>query len=315
MSNILVFPGQGSQYIGMLKDVYDKYSKAKEVFKTADDVLSFSLSKLIFEGEANELQATYNAQPALLVSSIAMLNVLESEYGFSVENASYIAGHSLGEYTALVAGGVISLQDGIALVRKRGELMEKAYPQGKGAMAAVIGLDLEKVQELAEGVSVNGETCVVANDNSVGQVVVSGSTKAVDEIVATGKEKGARMVVKLQTSGPFHSPLMQDASLELKEALDALNFSNSKVGIIHNYSANILQNANEIKDMLVKQLSSRVRWRESILFATQNGVSKQIEIGPSKVLTGLSKRIDKSLKAVNFEKEEDILNNLKELEN
>lgn len=313
MSKILVFPGQGSQYIGMLKDVYDKYGKAKEVFNKADDVLGFSLSKIIFEGNADELQETYNAQPALLTSSIAILEVLKQEYGFKVEDAKYIAGHSLGEYTALVAGQSITLEQGVDLVRKRGQLMEKAFPKGLGAMCAVIGLDILDVEKLALDISTKDDICVVANDNSVGQVVLSGTTKAIDTVLEKAKpEYKARMVVKLQTSGPFHSPLMEEAALEFKQELDKVDFKESIVPILHNFNADVSP-LNEIKNILISQLSSRVRWRETILHAVKNGVTLQAEFGPSKVLTGLAKRIDKDLKTVNFEKQTDVETNVGEL--
>ncbi|MGJ7910648.1 ACP S-malonyltransferase [Neobacillus sp. LXY-1] len=287
-----VFPGQGSQAVGMGKDLAQQYPEVMEYFNKADDKLGYSLSNLIFEGPKEELTITYNTQPALLTTSIAMLSFFEK----SGVKPDYVAGHSLGEYTALVAAGVLSFEEGVYAVRKRGEFMEHAVPNGEGAMSAVLGLDRDKLAAVTKEVTESGASVSLANLNCPGQIVISGSKQGVELAGIKAKEAGAKRVLPLEVSGPFHSPLMEPASGQLREVLDNLEMKNAEVPVVVNVSAEPVSSAEEIKDKLIEQLYSPVLWEDSVQKMIALGVDTFIEIGPGKVLSGLIKKIDKSVK-------------------
>jgi [acyl-carrier-protein] S-malonyltransferase len=279
-----VFPGQGSQYVGMGKDLYAEFSAAKELFQKADSALGFSLSKICFEGPEEELKQTKNTQPAIFLQSLAVWNILKPQ------NAAMVAGHSLGEYSALVAAGALAFEDGLRLVRLRGELMQKAGEENPGTMAAVVGLDAKIVGEVC-CTAWPGGIVQAANFNSPGQIVISGSVNGVHKAMELGKQRGAKLVKELVVSGAFHSPLMQSAKDGLKVALDKTEFHDAKMPVYTNVTAKPVQKANEIRTRLFEQVTSPVRWEETIVNMSADGASSFIEIGPGKVLQGLVKRI------------------------
>ena len=287
-----VFPGQGSQFIGMGKDFYENFNESKEILDSANDYLGFNLKGLMFEGNEDELRLTYNAQPAILTVSSMILKVLQ-ENGVGPD---IVAGHSLGEFSALHAAGVLDYESAVKLVRKRGELMEKAAPAGTGAMAAIIGLDIGKIEEECDK---DDGIVVVANENSPVQVVISGEKEAVERVGNKLQEK-AKRVIFLNVSGPFHSPLMKSAQEKLKEAIDSTTFSDAKSFVIPNVSAKLTKDINEIKQNLVKQLTNRVRWVKSMQEMKEN-TDLIVEVGAGKTLTGLMKKIDRKfpIKTVN----------------
>lgn len=288
-----VFPGQGSQSVGMGKDVFDRFDAASAVFRSADDSLGFSLSELIFTGPDTDLKKTYNTQPALLTTSLALLAVLRE---LTTVQPDYVAGHSLGEYSALVAAGSITLEEAVQTVRARGEFMERAVPNGKGAMAAVLGADRDALQQLCFAISREVAPVQLANLNCPGQVVVSGSAEGVDELVQRGKEIGAKRVIKLEVSGPFHSELMKPAATELQVQLDKIVITDANIPVIANVTAQAVQDAGEIKRLLVDQVCSSVLWEDSVRQLIALGVDTFCEIGPGNVLSGLIKKIDSSVK-------------------
>lgn len=299
MSLSFVFPGQGSQFVGMGKDLADNFVSAKEVFQEVDDALSQNLFNLMVEGPAEELTLTANTQPALMAMSMAVVRVLEKEFGVDlVEKAKFVAGHSLGEYSALCAAGVFSITDTAKLLRIRGEAMQQAVPLGVGSMAAVIGVSIEKAAEIAKAASDENNLCVWANDNADGQVVLSGHMAAIDKVVEIASEYGAKKAVKLPVSAPFHSPLMAPAAAKMQEALSDVVANNARISVVSNVLASGIVDANEIKKRLVEQVTGSVRWRESVLFMKENGVEKLVELGAGKVLSGLAKRIDKSVSGI-----------------
>lgn len=285
-----LFPGQGSQTVGMGQALAAKDQSVSETFKKADEVLGESLSSLIFEGPQEKLTLTTNAQPALLTTSIAVLNYF-SQFGIKPD---YTAGHSLGEYSALVASGALSFEDAVYAVRKRGEFMEEAVPNGEGTMAAVLGMDREKLMDVTETVSAEGYPVQLANLNCPGQIVISGSRKGVEEASAKAKEGGAKRVIPLDVSGPFHSSLMKPAAERFEAVLDSISLNNANVPVIGNVTAEPMSDAAEIKKRLIEQLYSPVLWEDSVAKMLELGVDTFIEIGPGKVLSGLVKKVDRS---------------------
>lgn len=295
------FPGQGSQYVGMGKELYENRPQAKDVFDEVDDALSAPLSKIIFEGDEDELKLTHNTQPALMAVSMAVVRVLEAE-GFSIEdNVGIVAGHSLGEYSALCAAGVLNIAEAAKLLRLRGEAMQRAVPVGEGAMAAVLGLEIDDVNALVAEIADENNIVSVANDNAFGQVVISGGKTAVEKAAELAKAKGAKRALLLPVSAPFHCSLMQPAADEMAEALAGAEFNNPLVPVLANVKADLSQDSAEIKELLVAQVCGVVRWRESVLKMAELGVTSLVELGAGKVLSGLARRIDKNLATANIE--------------
>lgn len=298
-----VFPGQGSQYTGMGKSLYDEFIAAKETFDEASEVLGFDMAKLCFEGEPGELSLTANAQPAILTASTAALRVLEAETGI---NPDFVAGHSLGEYSALVANGSMAFKDAVYVVRKRGEFMQEAVPVGEGAMAAVLGLDIEMIEKLCIAASRNSLVASPANLNAPGQTVISGNTEAVTEVSEAAKSQGAKRVVPLDVSAPFHCVLMKPAAERLAEVLRNVEFGEMSVPIVTNCDAEVNNDSSKTCDLLVRQVTSPVRWYESVETLGREGVTRFIEIGPKNVLSGLIKRTLKDASVGNFENTEQL---------
>lgn len=301
MSIAFTFPGQGSQAIGMGKELADAFPVAREVFEQVDDALEQNLSTIMWEGPEAELTLTANAQPALMAVSLATIRALQAA-GFDMEQAvSYVAGHSLGEYSALAAAGTLTVSDAARLLRTRGNAMQKAVPVGEGAMAAVIGLDQPDIDAICADVSGNGQVCQIGNDNGGGQFVVSGSKLAVEKAVSLAEAKGAKRAILLSVSAPFHSELMRPAADTMRAALADTVMRPPAVPLVANVLAKPVSDPEEISDLLVRQVTGRVRWRETIAWMAANGVTDVYEIGAGKVLTGLARRIDRSLagKAIN----------------
>ena len=290
-----VFPGQGSQYAGMGKDLAEKYPASREVFAEADDALGFAISRLCFEGTAEELQLTENTQPAILTTSIAALRAVEAE---GLPAPSVVAGHSLGEYSALVAAGALSLADAVRTVRLRGRFMQEAVPVGTGAMAAVMGADLGTVEEACREAS-QGEVCSPANINSPNQIVIAGNSAAVDRAVALLKERFSKRAIKLNVSAPFHCALMMPAQERLAAELEKLEFNDLRLPLITNVDAQRITRGEEARAALIRQVSSPVRWLESVQLLIQEGTRTFVEVGPGKVLTGLVRQIERSANCVN----------------
>lgn len=288
----LVFPGQGSQVIGMGKDAYDTYDRVKESFHSGENLLGYPILELMFNGPDEELTKTENTQPALLLSSIGLLRELEAQ---GVQ-ATVTAGHSLGEYSAMVAAGAISFEEALPLVHQRGKLMEEAYPSGKGAMAAVLGLNAEDIQEALNMASDKEEIVDVANYNCPGQIVISGTKLGVQHASELLKERGAKRVIELNVSGPFHSRLMKPASESFSAALQKVEFNDSKVPVVVNVTATPNSNKDELKDALERQLYSPVRWEETIRTIIDNGVDAIVEVGSGKVLSGLVRKVERRMK-------------------
>lgn len=294
-----IFPGQGSQHPGMGKDLAEKFPAARQVFEQADDALGFSLSELCFNGPAEQLQLTENTQPAILTVSIAALRAMQAE-GFP--GPEFVAGHSLGEYSALVAAGALQLTEAVRTVRARGRYMQEAVPVGAGAMAAILGADLETINAGCEQAS-EGEVCSAANINSPGQVVIAGAASAIDRAIVILKERGARRAMKLNVSAPFHCAMMKPAQDRLATDLSTIQFSDSEMAVVTNVDASAVRSADQLRDSLVRQVSQPVRWLESVEFLISQGVKTFIEIGPGKVLSGLVRQIDRSVQCVNVEDE------------
>ncbi|MDI6715292.1 MAG: ACP S-malonyltransferase [Thermodesulfovibrio sp.] len=292
-----VFPGQGSQYVGMGKDLIDC---AKDLFEKASNIVGFDIAKLCFEGPDAELNKTENTQPAILTISYALLREVLS----GSIMPSYTAGHSLGEYTAVLCGEVFSFEDAVKITRKRGQLMQKAQPEGKGAMAAVLGLDEDTLKEICK--SINDFYVDLANLNCPGQIVISGETEGVKRASELAKQKGAKKVVPLQVSIPSHCMLMKEVAKEFEEYLKGFNFNNSKIPIVSNALAEAIHDPSDIMNALIRQLYSPVRWQDCVKYMISKGVDTFIEIGPNKVLSGLIRRIDASVKVLNVENLSDI---------
>ncbi len=302
----IVFPGQGSQAVGMGKDLSDNFACAREVFQKVDDILKVNLSKIMFEGPADELTKTENTQPALMAVSIALVEVLEKEFGKKFEDlCAFTAGHSLGEYSALCAAKALTLEETAKLLQIRGSEMAKCGQNTQGAMAAILGVDIEVAKEIAAEAA-QGEICQVANDNSVGQIVISGSKTAIDRAINLAKEKGAKRALALPVSGAFHSALMVDAQVKMKEALANSEVNSPIVPVVANVTANIVSGPEEIRDLLSQQITGSVRWRETMLFLESKGVEEIIEIGSGKVLAGLVGRTCKNITSRSIQNSEDL---------
>ncbi|MCC7305099.1 MAG: ACP S-malonyltransferase [Alphaproteobacteria bacterium] len=301
MTRVFVFPGQGSQYAGMGKELATSFAEAQEVFQEVDDALSHKLSTLMQEGPVEDLNLTENTQPALMAVSMAVVRVLEKQGGIKLgDKCTFVAGHSLGEYSALTAAGAFSLSDCARLLRLRGQSMQKAVPVGMGAMAAILGLSPEDVQKVAQDVS-GKEICAAANDNSVGQVVISGHKGAVEAAIALATERGAKKAILLPVSAPFHCPLMKPAARVMEDALAAANIKAPSVPVVSNVTAKAESDPARIRSLLVDQITGMVRWRESVLWMKEQGAGEMIELGAGKVLSGLIKRIDKDIACESIE--------------
>ncbi len=298
MTRAFVFPGQGSQAVGMGKELADAFAVAREVFQEVDEALSQNLSAIMFEGPDDELVLTENAQPALMAVSIAMARVLESEGNIKLaDHCDMVAGHSLGEYSALAAMGAFSLADTARLLKIRGRAMQAAVPVGEGAMAACLGLSLEDAQAVAAEAA-GDDVCTAANDNAPGQVVLSGSKAAIDRAIVIAKEKGAKRCVPLPVSAPFHCALMQPAADAMAEALADVTINAPAAAVVANVKAEKVIDPEEIRNLLVEQVCGSVRWREGVLYMKEQGVGQLVEVGTGKVLSGLARRIDRSLTGV-----------------
>ncbi len=283
----IVFPGQGSQIVGMGKDLYENFVSAKQVFDKVDDVLGLKLSQIMFVGPAEELTKTQNTQPALMAVSIALVEVLEKEFGKKITDlCGFVAGHSLGEYSALCVAGAISLEETTKLLQVRGNAMANCGAKTVGSMAAILGVEIDVANAIASEAA-QGEVCQVANDNSVGQIVISGSKTAILRAIEIAKAKGAKRAIELPVSGAFHSALMADAEIEMRKALANAQIKTPEIAVIANVTASEVSNPEEIKELLAKQITGAVRWRESMLYLQQKGVNQIIEIGSGKVLAGL----------------------------
>jgi [acyl-carrier-protein] S-malonyltransferase len=316
MTTAFVFPGQGSQTVGMGRDLAAAFPAARHVFDEIDDALEQRLSRLMFEGPDSDLMLTRNAQPALMAVSLAVVKVLEVEGKINLGEACvYVAGHSLGEYSALAAARSVELPVAARLLRIRGEAMQKAVPVGEGGMAALLGLDLEAVQSIAADAAdvAAGEVCDAANDNASGQIVVSGSQIAVERAIELATERGARRAIPLPVSAPFHCSLMQPAADAVAEVLENTTIIPPLVPLIANVSASETSDPETIRQFLVDQVTGRVRWRESVLYMAANGVDRLVEVGAGKILSGFTRRIDDELSALSLQDPADIESFVKEL--
>jgi len=305
MTRAIVFPGQGSQSVGMGKALYDAYPAAKAVFDEVDDALGEKLSDIIFDGPEDQLTMTANTQPALMAVSLAAFAVMKDK-GFDLATqAAYVAGHSLGEYSALAAAGTFSVGDAAMLLRTRGLAMQAAVPAGEGAMAALLGLDWETATSVAADAA-NGDVCTAANDNADGQVVISGTKAAVERAAELAKERGAKRAVMLPVSAPFHCAMMQPAADVMAKALGDATMNAPVVPVLANVTANPTSDPDEIRDLLVKQVTGTVRWREGVLKMGELGVDQLVEVGAGKVLSGLVRRIDRNISATVINTPDDI---------
>ena len=302
----VLFPGQGSQYVGMGLDFYKKYDLVKNIFDSVDETLGFSLSNIILNGPESELKLTKNTQPAIMTVGVSIFNVLNKEFGLNLNSAKYFAGHSLGEYTALVCGGSLTLERAAYLLHERGKSMQEAVPSGQGAMMAILGMTMNEVESEINFLS-KGEICEVANDNTIGQVVVSGKKTAINILNENLKKKKKKGIL-LPVSAPFHCSLMEKAAIIMREKIVNTNFLKPQPNIISNVTAKNEMDINKIKPLLVDQITSRVRWRESVDFMIKQGITNFLEIGPGKVLSGLVKKISRNVEVSNINKIEDIKN-------
>ena len=302
----VIFPGQGSQVVGMGKDLHDKFEIVKNLFKEADEILNFSISKLILEGPKEELDLTINTQPAIFLLSYSIFNIANKEFNIDLSKAQFFAGHSLGEYSALCCAGYLKFSDTLKILKIRGEAMQNSVPKGQGGMVAILGSTVETIEKLL----VENEKkfkVQIANDNSEGQIVLSGKNEDLKNLTIVLKENAIKNI-KLPVSAPFHSSLMNNATTIMKEELEKLNFINSELKLISNVTAEEISNFNDLRELLTRQIESRVRWRESVIYMIKNNINHFIEIGPGKVLSGLVKRIDKNVKIDTINDENDIKN-------
>ena len=299
----VMFPGQGSQAIGMAKEFYDRYSFVKNIFKKADEVLEFPISKLILEGPSDQLNITENTQPSIFLVSYSIFSVVKSEFNIDLNKAKYFAGHSLGEYSALTAANSIDFENAIRLLKKRGRSMQLAVPFGKGAMIAILGQEIKDIEKILLNIGV--ENCQIANDNCQGHIVVSGTLSEINKLIDTLKKLSIKNI-KLPVSAPFHCKLMKTSTEIMKKEINNTKFNTPSPKIISNVNALEQDNIDTIKNLLIEQIESTVKWRESVQYMIKNGVKKFIEIGPGKVLTGLVKRIDKNVESYSINNDEDI---------
>ena len=300
----VIFPGQGSQIVGMGKDFHNKYTLVQDLFKEADDTLGFPLSDLILNGPKEDLDSTENTQPAIFLISYSIFKIIKEEFNKNLSEANFFAGHSLGEYSALAAAGSLSFSDTLKILKIRGRAMQSSVPKGVGGMVAVLGSEIETIENFISENKSKYE-CYIANDNSVGQIVLSGNIEDLEKMMIDLKSANIKNI-KLPVSAPFHCELMNKATLIMKEEIRKLNFKEPKNILISNVTGKKISNSNELKDLLVKQIESRVRWRESVLLMIDKGINQFIEIGPGKVLSGLVKRIDRNVKVSAINTEEDI---------
>ena len=300
----VIFPGQGSQLVGMGKDLHDKYSLIQDLFKEADDTLGFSLSRLILSGPKEELDLTENTQPAIFLISYSIFKLIKEEFKIDLNKANFFAGHSLGEYSALALAGSLSFTETLKILKIRGKAMQSSVPKGVGGMVAVLGSEIQIIENIINE-NKNKYECYIANDNSLGQIVLSGKIVDLEKIMVTLKAANIKNI-KLPVSAPFHCKLMNNATLVMNEEIAKLKFKEPDNILISNVTGKEISNSNELKDLLVKQIESRVRWRESVLLMIEKGITQFIEIGPGKVLSGLVKRIDRNVKVSAINTEEDI---------
>jgi len=300
----VIFPGQGSQMIGMGKEFYDKFDLVKNLFKEADDTLNFSMSKLILEGPKEKLDLTANTQPAIFLISYSIYNVIKKEFNIDLSKAKYFAGHSLGEYSALSCAGYLNFSDTLKILRIRGDAMQNSVPKGEGGMVAVLGSTVDVIEKILKDNEQN-LSAQIANDNSEGQIVLSGKTDDLDKLILILKENTIKNI-KLPVSAPFHCSLMNKATNIMSDELSKLNFNEGENKLISNVTANEISNTTELKELLVKQIENRVRWRESVINMIGSGINHFIEIGPGKVLSGLVKRINKEVKIDTINNQGDI---------
>ena len=302
----VIFPGQGSQYVGMGSDFYNKFDSVKKTFEIVDKTLGFSLTNIILNGPDSELKLTQNTQPAIMTVGVCIFNTLKHEFGFKLNNAKFFAGHSLGEYTALVCSGSLSIETAAYLLRERGKSMQEAVPAGQGAMLAILGMTIDEVENEINLLP-KDKICEIANDNSVGQIVVSGDKEIIETLSKNLKIKKKKGIF-LPVSAPFHSSLMKKAGESMKEKIQKADFLKPQPHIISNVTAVQEKEIDRIKPLLVDQITSRVRWKESVNYMIKNGVNDFLEIGPGKVLSGLIKKINRDVKVSNINSLEDIKN-------
>ena len=300
----VIFPGQGSQIVGMGKEFYTKFDIVKKLFNDADEILGFSISNLILEGPKDKLDLTENTQPAIFLVGYSIFQLLKKEFNIDLNKANFFAGHSLGEYTALASANVLSFSDTLRILKIRGNAMQSAVPKGEGGMVAVLGSEIQKIEKIIEE-SKNKYECFIANDNSNGQMVVSGNNNEIEKFILDLKSNRIKNI-KLPVSAPFHCKLMKKATDIMGKEIEKLEFKDPKNILISNVTAKEITSSSLLKDLLIKQIESRVRWRESVILMINKGVSQFIEIGPGKVLSGLIKRIDKNIKVSAINNEEDI---------
>ena len=303
----IIFPGQGSQKVGMATEFEKNFQIVKDIFEQADDILKFKLSEIILRGSDEELKKTEITQPAILTTSFAIFTVLKSEFNFNLSNVKFLAGHSLGEYSALVASGSLSFKDAISLVHRRGKLMQEAVPLGQGSMLAVMGIENNELKELINNFDKKNGVCEIANDNAKGQIIISGEKIALNKFNKLLKEKKKRSVF-LPVSAPFHCSLMKSAANEMDKLLQNIEFENAQIQLISNVTALPLEKKEDIAKLLFEQIFSPVRWRESIEYMIKKGITDFIEIGPGKVLSGLVKRTNDKVKVDNINSIDDIKN-------